>query len=328
MNLQAREWQHSALLAACFAIAGALFSPAALNAQDFPNRAIRIVVPFPAGGSNDVAARIVAEHLPSVMGQSAYVENKGGANGTIGTTDVARSPPDGHTILVTSDSAVTNLYNFKSAPDPAKELTALVQISRQPVVLVVHPSLGATSVAEFVAIAKQQPGLRYGTGSGIGSPQYVVAEWFAQLAAIKLEQVPYRGGGPLMNDLVGAHIKAATMGATPAIPFHQAKSLVLIAQSGAVRSPSLPDVPTFKEAGFAELVLAQWIGVFAPSGLPSAIAAKLNADLNKVIAMGPVRAALLQSAQEPVGGTQTSFSDVVRDDIEKYGRLKKQLETK
>lgn len=262
------------------------------------------------------------------MGQTVYVENKGGANGTIGTTEVSRSSPDGHTILVTSDSVVTNLYNFKSAPDPARELSPLVQISRQPVVLVVHPSLGANSIAEFVATAKQQPGLRYGTGSGLGSPQNVVAEWFAKLAAIKLEQVPYRGGGPLMNDLVGAHIKAATMGATPAIPFHQAKSLLLIAQSGAVRSPSLPDVPTFQEAGFRELVLTQWIGVFAPSGLPEAITLKLNDVLNQVIAMAPVRAALLQSAQEPVGGTQASFSDVVRGDIEKYGSLKKLLEAK
>lgn len=325
---QLRDWQSMAALAAFVGLASATLAPVAANAQDFPSRSIRIVVPFPAGGSNDVAARIVAEHLPSVLGQTVYVENKGGANGTIGTTEVARSAPDGHTILVASDSAVTNLYNFKSAPDPAKELTALVQISRQPVVFVVHPSLGAKTVAEFVAIAKQQPGLRYGTGSGIGSPQYVVAEWFAQLASIKLEQVPYRGGGPLMNDLVGAHIKAATMGATPAIPFHQAKSLLLIAQSGAVRSPSLPDVPTFKEAGFGELVLAQWIGVFAPAGLPAQILQKLNADLNKVLAIESVRTALLQSAQEPVGGTPAGFSDVVRSDIEKYGRLKRQIDAK
>jgi tripartite-type tricarboxylate transporter receptor subunit TctC len=256
------------------------------------------------------------------------VENKGGANGSIGTADVARAAPDGHTILVASDSSVTNIYNFKNAPDPAKELTAVIQISRQPVVLVVHPALGAKSVADFVTLAKQQPGLRYGTGSGVGSPQYVVAEWFAQLAAIKLEQVPYRGGGPLLNDLVGAHIKAATMGATPAIPLYEAKSLQLIAQSGAERSPSLPDVPTFKEAGFAELVLMQWIGLFAPAGLPEPIAQQLNAAVNKVLAIQSVRASLLKSAQEPVGGAQLSFAKVVRDDIEKYGRLKKQLEAK
>lgn len=328
MTIRASQWRCAAGLAAFAAVSGVTFASGDACAQGYPNRAIRLIVPFPAGGSNDVAARIVAEHLPAILGQTVYVENKGGANGTIGTTEVSRSSPDGHTILVTSDSVVTNLYNFKSAPDPARELSPLVQISRQPVVLVVHPSLGANSIAEFVATAKQQPGLRYGTGSGLGSPQNVVAEWFAKLAAIKLEQVPYRGGGPLMNDLVGAHIKAATMGATPAIPFHQAKSLLLIAQSGAVRSPSLPDVPTFQEAGFRELVLTQWIGVFAPSGLPEAITLKLNDVLNQVIAMAPVRAALLQSAQEPVGGTQASFSDVVRGDIEKYGSLKKLLEAK
>lgn len=328
MTIRSREWQNIAALAVFAGFAGATFAPVAGHAQDFPSRAIRMVVPFPAGGSNDVAARIIAEHLPSAIGQTVYVENKGGANGTIGTTEVARSAPDGHSILVASDSSVTNVYNFKTAPDPAKDLTAIIQVSRQPVVLVVHPSLGATSIAQFVAVAKQQPGLRYGTGSGIGSPQYVVAEWFAKLASIKLEQVPYRGGGPLMNDLVGAHIKSATMGATPAIPFHQAKSLLLIAQSGAVRSPSLPDVPTFKESGLTDLVLAQWIGVFAPAGLPAPVAKKLNAALNKVLTIESVRTALLQSAQEPVGGTQVSFSAVVSEDIEKYGRLKKQLEAK
>ena len=328
MTFRVRDWHLTARLALAIGSAAAMLAPFEVNAQEYPSRPIRIVVPFPAGGSNDVAARIVADHLPAILGQTIYVENKGGANGTIGTTDVARSAPDGHTILVTSDSVVTNLYNFKSAADPGKELTPLVQISRQPVVLVLHPSLGASSVSQFVEIAKQQPGLRYGTGSGIGSPQNVVAEWFAQLASIKLEQVPYRGGGPLMNDLVGAHIKAATMGATPAIPFHQAKSLLLIAQSGAMRSPSLPDVPTFKEAGFDQLVLSQWIGVFGPAGLPAPIAQKLNADVNKVLAIESVRAALLQSAQDPVGGAQLNFAAVVRDDIEKYGRLKKQLEAK
>jgi tripartite-type tricarboxylate transporter receptor subunit TctC len=328
MTIRAVLARNIASMAVLLGITGSTVATSPASAQDFPTRPLRIVVPFPAGGSNDVAARIISEHLPSFLGQPVYVENKGGANGSIGTAEVARSAADGHTILVASDSSVTNLYNFKNAPDPAKELTPLIQISRQPVVLVVHPSLGAKSLAEFVALAKQQPGLRYGTGSGTGSPQYVVAEWLAQLASIKLEQVAYRGGGPLLNDLVGAHIKIATMGATPAIPFHQEKTLLLIAQSGAVRSPSLTDVPTFKEAGFSDLALSQWIGVFAPAGLPTPVAQKLNAALNKVLAIESVRAALLKSAQEPVGGTQLSFADVVRDDIEKYGRLKKQLEAK
>ena len=300
----------------------------AAHAQTYPNRSIRIVVPFPAGGSNDVAARIVAEHLPAVMGQSAYIENKGGANGTLGIAEVAKSAPDGYTLLVSSDSTVTNIYNFKSAVDPVRELAAIIQIAKQPVVLAAHPSLGVRSIADLVALAKRQSSLQYGTGSGIGSPQSVVAEWLAQLAGIKLEQVPYRGGGPLINDLVGGHIKLATMGATPAIPFYQAGTLLLLAQSGESRSVSLPNVPTFQDAGLKELVLSQWVGVFAPAGLPATILAKLNADLGKVIASKPVRDVLLASAMDAVGGTQAAFAELVRTDVEKYGRLKQQLETK
>ncbi|MGL5447600.1 MAG: tripartite tricarboxylate transporter substrate binding protein [Rhabdaerophilum sp.] len=306
----------------------ALAATGAAQAQGYPNRTIRIVVPFPAGGSNDVAARIVAEQLSAAIGQTAYVENKGGANGTLGIADVANSAPDGYSLLVSSDSTVTNFYNFKPAIDPVRELTAIIQIAKQPVVLAAHPSLGASTLAELVTLAKKQPGLQYGTGSGLGSPQSVVAEWFAQLAGIKLEQVPYRGGGPLINDLVGGHIKLATLGAAPAIPFHRSGKLILLAQSGDSRSPGLPDVPTFQEAGFKELALSQWVGVFAPAGLPGPIADKLNAELDKLISSKQVRDALLAAGMDAVGTTRAAFVDVVRSDVEKYGRLKKQLEAK
>ncbi|CAN1558768.1 PBP2_Bug_TTT domain containing protein [Rhabdaerophilaceae bacterium] len=304
-----------------------LASASAALAQEYPSRTIRIVVPFPAGGSNDVAARIVAEQLSALVGQSTYVENKGGANGTLGIAEVANATPDGYTLLVSSDSTVTNIYNFKSAVDPVRQLTAIVQIARQPVVLVAHPTLGARSIAELVALAKQQPNLQYGTGSGTGSPQSVVAAWFAQLAAIKLQQVPYRGGGPLINDLVGGHIKLATMGAAPALPFYRDGKLLVLAQSGEARSPSLADVPTFREAGFAELALSQWVGVFAPAGLPASIADKLNADLNKVIALPRVREALEKAGLDATGGTRAAFSSVVSSDVDKYGRLKTLLDT-
>jgi tripartite-type tricarboxylate transporter receptor subunit TctC len=195
-------------------------------------------------------------------------------------------------------------------------------------VLAAHPSLGVRTLADLVTLAKRQRGLQYGTGSGIGSPQSVVAEWFGRLAGITLEQVPYRGGGPLINDLTGGHIKLATMGAAPAIPFHRAGTLILLAQSGDSRSVSLPDVPTFQDGGFAELALSQWVGVFAPANLPAAIADKLNTDLNTVLGVARVRETLLTSGLDTVGGTRAAFAAVVASDVEKYGRLKQQLEAK
>jgi tripartite-type tricarboxylate transporter receptor subunit TctC len=317
----------AALLAAFVVSDGlGLTSGSAALAQDYPNRTIRIVVPFPAGGSNDIAARIIAEQLSTLVGQSAYVENKGGANGTLGIAEVANAAPDGYTLLVSSDSTVTNVYNFKTAVDPVRQLTAIVQIARQPVVLAAHPTLGARSIADLVTMAKQQSNLQYGTGSGAGSPQSVVAAWFAQLASIKLQQVPYRGGGPLINDLIGGHIKLATMGAAPALPFYREGKLLLLAQSGEARSPSLADVPTFQEAGFKELVLSQWVGVFAPAGLPAPIADKLNTDLNKVLALPKVRETLQKAGLDATGGTRAAFSGIVSGDVEKYGRLKTLLE--
>jgi tripartite-type tricarboxylate transporter receptor subunit TctC len=315
----------AALLAGLFA---ATVGSVGALAQDYPNRTIKIIVPFPAGGSNDVAARIVAEQLSMAIGQTAYVENKGGANGTLGITEVAKSAPDGYTLLVSSDSTVTNMFNFNGAVHAERELTAIIQIAKQPVVLAAHPSLGVRTVPELVAHAKQQSSVQYGTGSGLGSPQSIVAGWLAQLAGIKLDQVPYRGGGPLINDLIGGHIKLATMGASPAIPFHRSGKLVLLAQSGDSRSPSLPDVPTFQESGYKELALSQWVGVFAPAGLPAPIADKLNAELGKVIASKQTRDALLAAGLDAVGGTRAAFAEVVRSDVEKYGHLKKLLEVK
>ena len=165
------------------------------QSQSYPTRPIRVVVPFPAGGSTDVAARLVAEHLSRAFGQQVYVENKSGANGTVGIEDAARSRPDGYTILVGTDAVASNPHVYHRSIDPLKDLLPIIQISRQPIVLAVHPSLGVTSLAELIALAKKQPGLPYATGSGVGSAQHIAMQWFAEIAAIRLEQVPYRGGG-------------------------------------------------------------------------------------------------------------------------------------
>ena len=204
----------------------------------------------------------------------------------------------------------------------------IIQLSRQPIVLAAHPSLGVNSLAELIALAKKQPGLPYATGSGLGSPQHMAVQWFAQIAGIKLEQVPYRGGGQAINDLLGGHVKLGSLGSTPLMPHYKAGTLRLLAQTTKTRSPSLPDVPTYEEAGMKGLVLDQWLGVFAPAGTPPMIADRLNSEINKAIADPVVRKNLLDSAQEPIGGTTDQFAALVRDDYAKFGRLVKDLNIK
>src|SRR5581483_203542 len=206
-----------------FALALPLLATTSGFAQSpYPTRPIRVVVPFPAGGSTDVAARLIAEQLSRAFHQQVYVENKSGANGTVGIEDAARSKPDGYTLLVTTDAVASNPHVYHSNVDPSKDLVPIIQISRQPIVLAVHPSLGVNSVAELIALAKKQPGLPYATGSGLGSGQHIAVQWFAEIAGIKLEQVPYRGGGQAINDLIGGHVKIGSLGSTPLMPHYKA----------------------------------------------------------------------------------------------------------
>jgi tripartite-type tricarboxylate transporter receptor subunit TctC len=207
-------------------------------------------------------------------------------------------------------------------------LAPVIQLSRQPVVLAVHPSLGVSSIAELIAIAKQQPGLNYALGGGAGNNQHVVAEWFAHIAGIKLAQVTYRGGAPAINDLIAGHIKIGVLGSTPILPHYKAGTLRLLAQSTAMRSSSLPEVPTFQEAGIQGLVLDQWLGVFVPAGTPSTVVAILNTEMNKALAVATVRESFLKQAQDPVGGTDEQFLQLFRGDYSKYEQLMKELNIK
>jgi len=306
-------------------LALALTAPMTAWCAEWPSRPIRLVVPFPAGGSTDVCARIVGEYLSRDLGQQLYVENRSGANGNIGIEAAARSAPDGYTFLVATDATATNPHLYKMSIDVLKDLVPIVQLSRQPIVLAAHPSLGVKSIPELVALAKQQPGLRYATGSGVGSLQAITVQWFAQIAGLSLEQVPYRGGAPAITDLVAGHVKLGSLGSTPLIPYYKAGTLHLLAQSMQTRSASLPDVPTYQEAGAKGLVVEQWLAVFAPSGTPAPIVERLNAEINKALADPAVRDKLLQASLEPVGGTAEDFAKLFHGEYEKYARLVKQL---
>jgi len=184
------------------------------------------------------------------------------------------------------------------------------------------------TLADVTALAKQQPGLRFATGSGVGAPQAVTVLWYAKMAGIVMEQVPYRGGGQAINDLIAGHVKLGSLGTTPLVPHYKAGTLKLLAQSMQTRSPTIPDVPTFQEAGMKGLVVDQWTGAFVPAGTPPAIAARLNAEIGKALRDDKVRTSFVEQAQDPVGGMPEQFAKLVREDYDKYERLVRELNIK
>ena len=308
------------MLAARLAAAVLAFSASFAQAQAWPGKPVRLVVPYPPGGATDVAARAVAERIAPALGQPVLIENRAGAGGNIGIEFVVKSEPDGYTVLVAPDFVTSAPHVYKLSYDPMKQLVPVIQLSRQPVVLGVHPSLGVSNVAELVALAKAKPGMGYAT-SGAGSQQHMAAEWFAKLAGIQLTHVPYKGGGQAIADFLGGQVPIASLGSTPVIPHHKAGKVKIIAQTTKTRAPSLPDVPTYEEAGFAGLVLDQWLGVFVPAGTPQEVVRRLNAEIGKALADEGVRARFDKAAMEAVGGTAEQFAQLVRANFEMYAKL-------
>jgi tripartite-type tricarboxylate transporter receptor subunit TctC len=302
----------------------ALSGVAMAQAQAYPTRPIRFIVPLAAGGGLDFVARLIGEHLSRTIGQQVYLENKLGAGGMIGVETAARSTPDGYSVLVTNDNVASAPHVLRVNTDFVKDLVPVIQLSQQTLVLAVHSSFNVKTVAELIAAVKAQPGMSFAT-SGVGSNQHILGEWFAKEAGIKLDHVPYRGAGQAVNDFIAGHILIGVLGPTALIPHFKTGTLRCLAQSTKERAQSLPDVPTFEEAGLKGMVLEAWYGAFVPTGTPAAIIGQLNAEMNRALADPAVRDSLLQTATEPVGGTAEQFAAVVREDSAKYARLAMEL---
>ena len=296
---------------------------AAAQAQSWPTKPVRVVVAFAPGGSLDFVTRIVAERLSPDLGQQFVVENRAGANGNVGAEYVARQAADGYVVLASADALVSSAHVYKLGYDALKDLTPVVQFTRQPLVLAVHPSLGVSSVAELIAEAKKNPGLGYAT-SGSGSGQHMVGERLARLAGINLTHVPYKGGGQAITDLVGGQVKIGSLGSTPVMPHYKAGRLKIIAQTTAKRAPSLPEVPTYQEQGLA-IDLDQWLGFLVPAGTPADVVRRLNAATAKVLAVPAVQERLAPQGLEVASGSPEEFARLYRSDYEKYARLVKEL---
>jgi tripartite-type tricarboxylate transporter receptor subunit TctC len=306
------------------ALGAALLAPHVARAQDWPNRPVRFIVPLAAGGGLDFIARLAGEYVSRGLGQQVFIENRTGGGGTIGIDAAIKSPPDGYSFLLTNDNVASAPHVLKLSVDFLKDLVPVSLLGRQPQVLAVHPSFEVNSVAEMVAAVKKAGTLGCAT-SGVGSNQHVLMEWFAKVADIKLEHVPYRGAGQAINDLIAAHVKTAILGPTSMMPHYQAGTIKLLAASSAKRAPTLPEVPTFEESGFKGVVLEAWYAAFAPPGTPTPIIAKLNAEMNIALKDGKLLENFTKGAVEPVGGVPDAIGNLARADSAKYAQLVTEL---
>ena len=277
-----------------------------------------------AGGGTDFLARLTGETVSRAIGQQMVIENRTGAGGTIGIESIAKSPADGYNVLFSNDNIASAPQILKVNGDYQKDLVPVIFIARQPLVWAVHASLKINTLKEFIDEMKKNPGKGYAT-SGVGSNQHFLGAWFLKEAGIKLDHVPYRGAGQAVNDLIAAHVPIACLGPTAMMPHYENKTLRFLAQSSETRSATLPDIPTFQEAGFKGLVLDQWFGVFVPAGTPPDIIARLNAEFAKSLKDQKVRESMIKAANDPVGGTPEQFATFVRNDAAKYARLAKEL---
>ena len=299
---------------------------AAAHAQSWPTKPVRFIVAFSPGGSLDFVTRSIAERMSQDLGQSVVVENRPGANGNVAAAYVAKQPADGYIVLSSADALLSSAHLYKLDYDALKDLQPVIQFTRQPLVLAVHPSLGVNSVAELIAAAKKSPGLAYAT-SGAGSGQHIVGEWLAKLAGVKLTHVPYKGGGQAIVDLVGGQVKIGSLGNTPVMPHYRAGKLKIIAQTTAKRSPSLSEVPTYKESGI-ELEMDQWLGLLVPAGTPKEVVQRLNASAAKALQAPAIREKLGPQGLEVVAHSVAEFERQYRGDYEKFGKLIRELQIK
>jgi len=288
MNLLARP-----ALICCLLIAAFAATPNA-SAVDYPVRPIKLVVPYAAGGPTDVLGRLVADYLGRDLKQTVIVENKPGAQGAIGAEAVARADPDGYTLFVAAGSIIVlnpMLYK-KLSYDPVKDFRMLALVTDLPVVMEVHPSVPAKTVAEFVAYAKQNPGkLNFGS-AGTGGTIHLAGEMFKQMAGIEMTHVPYKGAGPALTDLLSGNIQVMFDSVGTALPPVKAGLLRPLAVSSTQRSPDLPDVPTIAESGYPDYAVSVWYGIVAPSKLPDEIAQKISASLDRALNDDTFRASL------------------------------------
>jgi tripartite-type tricarboxylate transporter receptor subunit TctC len=291
-------------------------------AQNWPVKPVRVVIPWPPGGSNDVVGRIVMQKVGESLGQQFVVDNRPGASGAIGSEPVAKAPPDGYTIMVHSTTHLGNAHLYKKLPyDTLKDFAPVGTLAAQPGALTTHPSLPVNSVKEFIALAKARPGQINYSSSGNGSAPHLSMALLTSMAGISLVHIPYKGGAPQVTALVGGEAQASLATVSTVIAHVKSGRLRALGVSSAKRSNILPDVPTIAEAGVPGYEMSPWIGVYAPANTPKTIIDKLNAEANKALKHPDVANSLTNQVLDPQPSTPEEFAQRIKIDYEKYGKL-------
>jgi tripartite-type tricarboxylate transporter receptor subunit TctC len=308
-------------------VAAHMSASAPAAAQTYPTRPVTVVVPFAAGGGNDILARLLAQHMGHALGQQFVIENRAGAGGTIGARAVAKAPPDGHTLMVGHSGVFAIAPALYADPgyDPRRDFAPIGLIASYQQILVTHPSLPVRSISDLIALARREPGkITYAT-AGVGSGSHVSTELLAMMAEVKLTHVPYRGTGALQGDLVGGHVDMA-ISTFPSV-FGQIRSGLLrtIAVTGEMRSSIFPDVPTIAESGVPGYAAVIHYGMVAPGGISRTIADRLNAELRAALASEDVRARIAEEGGEPLPGAPDQQAKDMAEEETKWGALVRKL---
>ncbi|MBX3662116.1 MAG: tripartite tricarboxylate transporter substrate binding protein [Burkholderiales bacterium] len=305
------------------ALVAAFGAPLAAQAQNYPSKVVRVVIPWPPGGSNDVVGRVVMQKVSEALGQQFVIDNRGGASGSIGADVVAKAAPDGYTIMVHSTTHVGNahLYGKKLAYDTLKDFTGIGMLSAQPGVLTAHPSLPVKNVKEFIALAKSRPGQINYSSSGNGSAPHLQMALLISMTGINITHVPYKGGAPQVTALMAGETQVSFATVGTVINHIRNGKLRPLGLGSTKPSKALPNVPTLAESGVPGYDMSPWIGAFAPAGTPRPIIDRLNAEINKALALPDVIKTLENQALDPSPSTVDQFNATIKTDYEKYGKL-------
>jgi tripartite-type tricarboxylate transporter receptor subunit TctC len=307
-----------------FAILVALLAGHALpaSAQTFPNRTIRLIVPFPPGGLNDTAARLLQPALEKALGQTVIIDNRPAASGIVGTDAVAKAEPDGHTLLmVASSHTVVPATNSKLPYDAERDFAPVIMVGRNPLLFVVNAKVGAKTLPEFVALAKAEPGkLNYAT-PGAASQSHLVTELFSQRAGIAMQHVPYRGGAPAITAVVAGDTQFTVISPLASMPQIEAGALRALAAGSLKRDAQLPDLPTVAESGFPGFEAIQWVGLLTTAGTPKQIVDRLNAEVNRALGDPDLVKKLALQGIAPAGGTPEDFQKTIAGEIRNWTEI-------
>jgi tripartite-type tricarboxylate transporter receptor subunit TctC len=319
--------RNRARLAAAITLIALLGCQRAVAQDKYPSRTVRVIVPTPAGGPVDVMARLVANQISPALGQNVIIDNRGGAGNTIGSAEAARAAPDGYTLLYSSSSGlvIAPMLQKNAGYDPLKSYDPVALVAATANILVVHPSVPAKSVGELIAHAKAHPGTINFSSGGIGTLPHLIGEYFKSQAGIEVIHVPYRGGGPSIQDVVAGHIQFTFEGISVLLPLIQAGQLRALAVTSAKRSPLLPDVATMIESGFPDFTTSAWTGLLAPAGTPPEVIARLNGAVNGALQGTEMKAALGRLAGDALGGPPQALTKIIESDIGRWAPIVKAL---